>query len=229
MAKVTRGIALILLGLTVIMTVLGAVGSICISWFPEQYDFPALVPYKPVYQTATIFTFVAGGLGLTALIGWLRGKPWAYRLALAALVLGLLTAGTKMFFSARLRGSTAPTNMRFYLTIVTLVAWLLWGRRVPSGGNGSAAGPASGSGSAAGVTLLLILGGLLVWGTPWWAGPSHWIRGYNWVRVLEPHLWAAGGLMLAAAAWRVGRGLRVGQWAPRARAWALAPVRRARD
>ena len=205
MNKFTRGIALVLLGLTVIMTFLGAVGSICISWFPEQYDFPALVPYKPVYQTATIFTFVAGGLGLAALVGWVRGKPWAYRMALTALVLGLLTAGTKMFFSARLRGSTAPTNMRFYLTVVALLAWLAWGRRAGARGNGSAGGPAQGSGPTAGMTLLLVLGGLLVWSTPWWAGPSHFILGYNWVRVLEPHLWAAGGLMLAAAGWRVGR------------------------
>jgi len=212
MNKLTRGIALVLLGLTVIMTFLGAVGSICISWFPEQYDFPALVPYKPVYQTATIFTFVAGGLGLAALIGWLRRKPWAYRLALAALILGLLTAGTKMFFSARLRGSTAPTNIRFYLTAVTLLAWLAWGRRSDVPGDGSANGPAEGTGPSAGVTLLLVLGGLLVWSTPWWAGPSHFILGYNWVRVLEPHLGLAGGLMLAAAAWRMGRA-----WARRTR------------
>ncbi len=224
MRKLTSGVTFVLLGLTVVMTFLGAVGSICVSWFPEQYDFPMLVPYKPVYQTATIFTFVAGGLGLAGLVGVWRRKPWAVKALWAALVLGLLTAGTKMAFSARLRGSTAPTNMRFYLTLVTLLAWWAWGQPLRARADDHAAerdqappvGPAT-------LAVLELAAGLVVLTTRWWAGPTHLIRGVNWVDVLAPHLALAGVALLAAGLWHTAR-VRSARFRLGEPAWGRAPL-----
>lgn len=195
MGKSLRIAAIILMGLTTLQTLLGAVGSVCISWFPEKYEsLVVVVPYKSVYQVATIFTFVAAIIGIAATFALIRGKSWAYRTALGALLLGLATAGTKMYFSSMLRGSTAPTNIRFYLTIFTLLFFLLL--RIPAiwaKANPSRSGKDGSSGTAAGVAM--ILGGVLSITTPIWAGPSHIMNGYNLVLVLKAPLMFGGGVL----------------------------------
>ncbi len=196
MGKFLRIIAIVLMGLNAVHTLTGAIGSICISWFPENFESLIVVaPYKGVYQAATIFTFVAAFIGLAATYGLIRGRKWAYNAAVGALLLGLATAGTKMYFSNMLRGSTAPTNMRFYFTIFTLLFFFLL--KAPgirekvdlskSGDNGL-------SGAAAG--LAMILGGLLTLTTPIWAGPSHIMDGYNLVLILRIPLTLGGSIMI---------------------------------
>ena len=114
---------------------------------------------------------------------------------MGALLLGLATAGTKMYFSNMLRGSTAPTNMRFYFTIFILLFFLLL--KIPgikekvdlskSGNDGS-------SGAAVGAAM--ILGGILSLTTPIWAGPSHIMDGYNLVLILQVPLTLGGSIMI---------------------------------
>ncbi len=192
MGKGLRIVAIILIGLTALQTLLGAVGSICISWFPEKYESLVVVaPYKRVYQVATIFTFIAAGLTFAATYALVKGRRWGYRIALLALLLGLATAGTKMYFSSKLRGSTAPTNIRFYLTIVTLLYFLLlklptlWAKANLEGSQRD--GPAN---TATGITL--IVGGLVAITTPLWAGDSHTMNGFNLVLVLKWPLLVGG-------------------------------------
>ncbi len=196
MGKFLRIVAIVLMGLNAVHTLIGAIGSICISWFPENFEsLVVIAPYKGIYQVATIFTFVAAFIGLAATYGLIRGRRWAYNAAAGALLLGLATAGTKMYFSNMLRGSTAPTNMRFYFTIFTLLFFFLL--KVPgirekidsgkSGGDGS-------SGAAAG--LAMILGGLLTLTTPIWAGASHTMDGYNLVLLLRVPLILGGSIMI---------------------------------
>ena len=196
MGKFLRIVAIVLMGLNAVHTLTGAIGSICISWFPENFESLVVVaPYKGVYQVATIFTFVAAFIGLAATYGLMRGRKWAYNAAMGALLLGLATAGTKMYFSNMLRGSTAPTNMRFYFTIFILLFFLLL--KIPgikekvdlskSGNDGS-------SGAAVGAAM--ILGGILSLTTPIWAGPSHIMDGYNLVLILQVPLTLGGSIMI---------------------------------
>ena len=196
MGKFLRIVAIILMGLTALQTLLGAVGSVCISWFPEKYESLVVVaPYKSVYQVTTIFTFIAAGIAIAATVALIRGKGWAYRAAWGALLLGLATAGTKMYFSSMLRGSTMPTDVRFYLTIVTMLFFLLL--RIPpiwAKADLSRAGKDGSSGTAAGVAM--ILGGALSITTPIWAGPTHIMNGYNLVLVLETPLMLGGGALV---------------------------------
>ncbi len=199
MGKVLRVIAIIMMGLTAAFTLLGGIGTICVAWFPENYDFEVLVPYKSIYQTATIFTLAAAMLGIAATVALIRGKKWAYRGVLIALLVGLATAGTKMYYSSMLRGSVAPTNIRFNMTIVTLIVFLLL--RIPgiwqkvdltrSGKNGS-----SNNNIAAGAAM--ILSGLVTLTTPIWVGSTHMLNGYNLVHVLDVPLTIGGATLVTA-------------------------------
>ncbi len=199
MSKILRTVVIILMGLTATFTLLGSIGSICISWFPENYGFDAIVPYRHIYQIATIFTFVAAGTGLAATVALARGRRWGYKGALFALLLGLATAGTKMYYSSFLRGSTAPTNIRFSLTTITLLVFLLL--RIPPiwrkvklfrvDGDG-----ASSDGIVSGAAMLL--SGLITLTTPLWAGPTHTINGYNLVYLLKLPLLIGGGILVLA-------------------------------
>ena len=50
-AKALRGVAITLMGLTLVFTLLGGVGTTCVALGAEKYDSMALlVPYKPLYQ-----------------------------------------------------------------------------------------------------------------------------------------------------------------------------------
>ncbi len=197
MDKLLRITAYALMGVTAVLTLLGAVGSVCISWWPEKYaSLVVIAPYKGVYQVATIFTFLAAFIGMSAFVGLIRGKKQAYNTAIGALLLGIATAGIKMYFSHRLRGSTMPTDIRFYLTIFTLLFFLLL--RMP-GIREKVNLPQTGQDDAAntGAGVAMTLAGVIALTTPLWAGPSHMMNGDNLVLVLETPL-TIGGIALLA-------------------------------
>ena len=195
--KFLRITAIILMGITSAHILLGASGSVCISWFPEQYEsLVNVVPYKGIYQIATSFTFVAAFIGIWSVVGLVRGKSKAYTLAVSALILSIVTALTKMYYSNMLRGSTMPTDIRLYLSIFTLLYFLML--RLPgikdkvdltkSGKNDS-------SGTGAGTGMAMVLAGIAFLTTHLWAGPSHMMDGRNLVLVLDAPL-TYGGIAL---------------------------------
>jgi hypothetical protein len=111
------------------------------------------------------------------------------------LLLGLATAGTKMYFSNMLRGSTAPTNMRFYFTIFALLFFLLL--KIPGiREKVDLSKPGNDGSSGAAVGMAMILGGILALTTPFWAGPSHIMDGYNLVLILQVPLTLGGSIMI---------------------------------
>lgn len=197
LGKFLRTTAIILMGITAAHTLLGASGSVCISWFPEQYEsLVNVVPYKGIYQIATSFTFVSAFIGIWSVVGLVRGKSKAYTLAVSALILSIVTALTKMYYSNMLRGSTMPTDIRLYLSIFTLLYFLML--RLPgikdkveltkSGKNNS-------SGTGAGTGVAMVLAGIAFLTTHLWAGPSHMMNGRNLVLVLDAPL-TYGGIAL---------------------------------
>ncbi len=198
LGKSLRIVAIILMGLTAVFTLIGGFGTICIAWFPEKYESLAVVaPYKIVYQIATIFTIAAAVGGIWATVRLLRSNKKGYALAVGMLLLGIGTAGLKMYYSNMLRGSVAPTHIRFYLTIVTLILFLIlrlpaiWQQIDLDGSDG-----AGSSGLAA--SFIMLFGGIITLTTPIWAGASHMMDGYNLVLVLERPLFIGGGALLLA-------------------------------
>ncbi len=153
----------------------------------------ALIPYQWLYQILVVTTLAASLVGFWATYALLRGRPKAFGGALAFLAAGLVLGGIQMVASYNLRGKTAPTNVRVYLTAFTLLVMLLM--RLPSIRD-KVYLPGSGPGttaSAAGLTLFLA--GLLTLSTPMWAGPSHMEGGFNLVTVLNLPLMLGGGAM----------------------------------
>lgn len=183
--KVLRVVAIVLMACAAVFMLLGGIGTTCVAWGAEKYPpFRGLVPYKWLYQASSIITIAAAILGLWATLGLVRGKRWAYGLALLTLVIGLIFSGAQMYVSEVVRGNSAPNNMRVYFTAFTLLVMLLL--RIPPiwnkiglvrPGRGGAAGPAGG--------LAAIVAGTLLLSVPMWAGPTHTIDGYNLVFVLQ--------------------------------------------
>lgn len=177
------------------------------------WSMAPLIPYKWLYQILVVATIAAALVGIWATYRLVRGKAKSYGRALGFLVVGLVLVGIQMIASHTLRGSTAPTNFRLYLTTWTLVVFALL--RLPgirdkvdlSGNSGSPGSPAALAG------LALLASGLLTLTTSLWAGPSHVPQGYNWVDVLRVPLTLGGGaLTLSGGAlllWvRLGRPVR---------------------
>lgn len=199
-SKFLRGIVVTLMGLTVVFTLLAGAGTTCVAFGAEKYDsMVSLVPYKPLYQAFVVVSLAVGIWGIPVTISLVRGGKKAYRNALLVLFLGALTAGIQMVVSQTVRGSSAPVNMRFYLTAFTLVVFLLlrlpplW-ERVDF--TQSMKGESS-KGISAGTVLIVC--GIVTLTTPIWAGPTHLsASGSNWVYVLHLPLQVGGwGMVLA--------------------------------
>ncbi|HFQ94049.1 MAG TPA: hypothetical protein ENK32_08575 [Anaerolineae bacterium] len=198
LGKILRIIGIILMGLASALMILGGIGTVCIAWFPENWESLAMMaPYKLIFQTAVIFTILAGILGFWATIKLARRKPNGWNMAVIALLLSLATAGTKMYFSNMARGSVAPTNMRFYFSLFVLLYFLalripaIWDKIRFEGDQ-----PDEGVGGLAGGAAAIVAGGLTLT-VHLWAGPSHTVNGINYVAYLQTELLAAGvGLII---------------------------------
>lgn len=129
--KTLRIAAIVLMAGAAVFMLLGGIGTTCVAWGAEKYPpFRGLVPYKWLYQASSIVTIGAAALGLWATLGLVRGKRWAYGLALLSLVIGLALSGAQMYVSEAVRGKSAPNNVRVYITVFTLLVLLLL--RIPS-------------------------------------------------------------------------------------------------
>jgi hypothetical protein len=196
LGKILRIIGIVLFGLTVAFTFLGGIGSTCAALGAEGYDsMKPLVPYKWLYQLLVVITVGIAIYGIRVTIRLIRGKDGAYKGAIITLILALLAGSVQMTASEILRGASAPTNMRVYFTIFTLVTFLLF--RIPgiwekvkfskaddSGGNGTAAG------------MAMFTAGVLTLTVHIWASPTHTWDGINFADVWHTQLMVVGWTFL---------------------------------
>ncbi|MBN1249811.1 MAG: hypothetical protein JXC32_19265 [Anaerolineae bacterium] len=126
-SKLGRIIALVLMGLTVFFTLMGGIGTTCVALGAEKYDSMAgLVPYKPLYQLIVVLSIAVGIWGIPVMIALVRGGNHAHRNALIVLGVGAVTSGVQTAVSQAVRGSSAPANVRFAVTLVTLIVFLIF-------------------------------------------------------------------------------------------------------
>jgi hypothetical protein len=219
--NILRILAIVLVAATAVFTLLGGVGTTCVAFNADQYGkaFAAFIPYAPTYQMFVYTSVLAGLVGLAATVAMVRGYSWAYWGAVVAAVAGLATAGVHMVYSSTLKGisffAAAPENMRFYVSVVTLVVLLLL--RLPGAWQAvDFTKPWRGKGTksiAGGLTAIVM--GTIALSTPIWAAPNHVVDGYNLVYVLELPLvlggWASVlmGLILVARPGLALRGQRL--------------------
>lgn len=202
MTKLLRSLGIILLAITAVFTFLGGIGTSCVAFRAEEFgeNMARLVPVKPIFQVLVVVSIAAALFGIYATILLGRNQRRAYLYALLFLVIGLAASGIQLYYSATLRGSTAPNNVRFYLTAITLLVFMLF--RLPgiwqkSGFEGkNINSKQSDSDNPAG--LVLFICGLVIITTPLWAAPTHIIGGINTVSLLSlPLLFLGGGMVTA--------------------------------
>ena len=198
-SKILRGIAVTLMGITVAITLLAGIGTTCVAIGAENYEsMMDLVPYKPLYQALVVISLAVGIWGIPVTVSLVRGGEKVYRNALLVLLLGAISAGIQTGVSQAVRGASAPVNMRFFITLFTLVIFLLL-RLPPLWRRVDFAQPMKGGSTGALTGTALIVCAIITLTTPLWAGPTHLSpMGENWVRVLQTPLMVGGWAMLLA-------------------------------
>ena len=196
--RMLRTVAIIGLGLTAAMNILGGVGTTCAAFgFTREYRiaFYELQDYKWLYQILVVATILIGLVGIWATVALARGKKKAFRNALIVLVIGAVLGGIQYVASMALRGEATPANVKFFANAFTLIVFLII--RIPSiwkhvdfSEPETPVDPATAGGLAA------IVAGLAVISVSSWAGPSHTYQGNNWVNVLERPLMLGGSLLI---------------------------------
>lgn len=214
-AKALRITAIVLMGLTAVFTMLAGVGTACVAWNADKYGklYAGFVPYMPVFQGLVFVTVFAAMVGIVAAYALARGDRWSLRVSIIMLVVSLIASAVQMYYSSSIRAvsffATPPTNVRFYITLVTLIVLAVLG--LPAMRDKVRLGqPGQGSNAAGGLTAFM--GGILFMSTPMWAGPSHMLDGNNLVLLVQGPLMLGGAAMsvaglvsLAASAFGMGR------------------------
>lgn len=197
-ATILRTITLVVLGLTSAWTLLSGVGTVCVAFNAENFEsMAAIVPYKPLYQVFVVLTSAVGIAAIAATAALARGKKWSWPGAIIILAVGILVGGTHMYFSNMLRGSSAPANLRVYMSILSILLLLLL--RIPSiwkTMNFNSSSDQPGSGAASG--LALIAGGVAALVAPLWATPTHIFDGNNWAHFFDIPLIIIGAVLVFA-------------------------------
>jgi hypothetical protein len=201
-----RILVIVFLSLTAAMTLLGAIGTTCVAFNAEKYGprMAPLIPVKPIFQFLVFVSLAAGLFGVYSIVRLARGQRNSYNQTLIFLLVGLVASGIQFYYSLTLRGSTAPNNMRLYLTGLTLLVLLLL--RLPgiwqkTGFSGGMDGVSSLRGAGG---MALFTCGLATITTPVWAAPTHIIDGYNTANVLFWPLLAVGALLILLGGIRLG-------------------------
>jgi hypothetical protein len=189
--------AIILLGMTAAMNLLGGIGTYCAAFSMDvgyRMAFKAIMDYRWLYQIVMIATILVGVAGIMALINLIKGKSGVYRFIMIVLIIGTLLGGTQFVASTILRGKATPANVKFFTNLATLIffsLFLLPG--IKDKVDFSEPADSSETNSAGGLTAFLA--GVTTLTIFTWAGPSHTFFGENWVYVFETPLVIAGTLL----------------------------------
>jgi hypothetical protein len=196
LGKILKIVAIVFMGLTAAMNILGGIGTVCAAFLTKQYPpMWALLDYQWLYQIVMIVTIALGLGGVWATIKLIKGGETAYRDAVILLAAGTVVGAVQVVASLALRGKAVPANVKLYINALTLILFLLL--RLPGvrelvsftkEDDQNVQTLASG--------LAAILTGTLVLSTTIWVGGSHVHEGFNWVQVLREPLLGSSAVLL---------------------------------
>jgi hypothetical protein len=193
---ILRTSAIVLMGLTAAMNVLGGTGTVCAAFLTKKFPpMWALLDYQWLYQTLMIVTILLGGAGIWATVQLIRGGDRIYQNSLILLFAGTVVGAIHVYASLSLRGKAIPANFKLYANAVTLLFFLIL--RFPGIKDRvdfSRPGEEGTQKTAGGLAALLI--GFLMITTSQWVGSSHVFEGRNWVYVLDLPLTLGGSGMI---------------------------------
>ncbi|MCP4426086.1 MAG: hypothetical protein GY803_16460 [Chloroflexi bacterium] len=190
LGKFLRIVGIVLLGITAVITILSGIGTTCVALDAAKYEMDAIAPYQWLYILYVLAGIGIGVMGIRATIALIRSKPAAYRAALIALVLGLVTGGLHMITSRALRGSSMPLDFIVYATVITLIVFLLF--RIPGIWNQIYGAGKDDDTAGLGTGVAMIVGGIVTLTVQYWAGSNHVINGINYVDVWHTQLAVIG-------------------------------------
>lgn len=191
-ARILWIVAVVAMGLTATMNLLGGIGTVCAAFLTEEFPpMRVLLDYQWLYQRLMLITIGVGIAGAWVTQGLFRGGPHAYRNAVAVLVVGSVLGELYMRASLELRGKMVPANMKFYTNLFTLILFLILG--LPSIRQSvSFSRPRGRTEAAAAAGLAALVVGMVMLTVGWWVGASHTHNGTDWTDVLQPYLSIAG-------------------------------------
>jgi hypothetical protein len=197
LAKILRIVGIVLMGITAVFTLMGGAGTTCVALAAEKFGekMALLAPYQWLYILFVLVTLAIGVMGIRAVILLIKGRSNAYRFTLITLVSGIVVGVIHMAVSRSLRGSSMPVDGVVYMTILTLVVFLIY--RIPAiwqGVNFEKPSPAQDlPRNAAAITLLFAC--LLTLTVQDWAGPTHMFDGVNYADAWHTQLTLLGWML----------------------------------
>jgi|GEM_PF-152361 len=196
--KVLRFLAIVLMGITAFLTLASGAGTVCVALAAERWESMAsIAPFKWLYLLFVILTLAIGVMGVRATVMLVRGRKGVMRFTISTLIAGIVVGGIHILVSRALRGNSMPTDPVVYLTILTLLLFLIL--RTPAVRQKvDFEQPQSGSPTntlAAAITLSAC--GILALTIPLWAGASHTFEagGINWANAWATLMNALGALL----------------------------------
>ena len=189
-SKVLRVVAILFMGLTGALNILGGIGTSCAAFLTKDYP-----PYwiliqsdlQWLWQSFVVLTTLIGIANVWSTIRLSRGKDNAYRNAVIILVLGTLVTGVHVYSSYAVLEGIMPVLFVFLANGITLLLFLFL--RLPGIRERVDFGRSAEDGvgqTAAGLTAIIV--GLVVLTTSLWVGSSHVYEGVNWTHVLTEFL-----------------------------------------
>jgi hypothetical protein len=191
MKKTLRFVGILFMGLTAAVTLIGGVGTTCVALNPTAYEsMKAIAQVQWLYILYVLVGVALGILGIRSTIQLARKKAGAEKTALYVLIAGVVIGVIHMWTSRALRGSSMPVDGVVYITILTLIVFLIF--RIPKIRDmGLFEEDAAGSSdTAGGITAFAI--GALVLTVQVWAGPTHLINGINYADAFHTAMLIAG-------------------------------------
>jgi hypothetical protein len=192
--KIIRIVAIIMLGFTAAMNLLGGIGTTCVAFSNNvgyRLAFKEIMDYRWLYQLFVVVTIIIGLVGIWGMVKLIRGGRTVYRNALIILVVGSIFGGVHYFTSMTLRGEAAPANVKFFLNLLTLVIFLAL--TIPAISKKiDFTSPGGKSEMRTGVGMAAIVAGLATSTVFMWAGPSHTFFNENWTYVFYVPLMIIG-------------------------------------
>ena len=126
-AKFLRFIGIVLMALTSGFTLLGGIGTFCAAIFPQKYESMAgLIPFQWLYILFMLGATAIGVWGIWATIKLIKGTSDSYLMSIQALVAGAALGGFHIYASRMLRGKSMPVDAVVYMTVMTLIVFLLF-------------------------------------------------------------------------------------------------------
>ena len=126
--RILRIVAIIFLGLTAAMNLLGGVGTTCAAFgFTREYRiaFADLRDFTWLYQILVVATILSAIVGGWATFALARGKEKAFRNAMIILIIGTILGAIHFTTSMVLRGEATPANVKFLANAATLILFLI--------------------------------------------------------------------------------------------------------